>query len=366
MPKKKAKRATKLGKKLAAVKRGSRKKQQTESLWKGPEVDGITQSLLGRFLACRERFRLLVVDGLTTADDFNHRLEYGNMWHLCEEAYAAKQPWEEDLRAYVARLCSKYRHRQEQVAHWYEVCRAQFPIYAEFWAHYDKPIRPVSQEEVFAVPYTLPSKRVVLLKGKWDSVDIVGTGKNARMYLQENKTKGDIDEQLLRRQLQFDLQTNVYLIALKLKMGQSKTPLAGVRYNVVRRPLSGGRGSIRQRKPTKSNPKGESSQAFYARLAGLIEDDPGYFFMRWTVEFTSEDLERFQTQFLTPILEQLCDWWEWISSKPDNIWIESIHWRHPFGVYNPMNEGRASEMDEYLASGSKLGLVKATTLFPEL
>ena len=58
-------------------------------IWDGPEEDGITQSLLSRFLVCRERFRILVVDGLKPVDQFSSRIEYGQMWHLCEENLAA-------------------------------------------------------------------------------------------------------------------------------------------------------------------------------------------------------------------------------------------------------------------------------------
>ncbi len=61
-------------------------KRGTGPLWKGPEVDGITFSLLSRFIACPERFRILVTEGLQPHDEFNHRIEYGNMWHTCEEA----------------------------------------------------------------------------------------------------------------------------------------------------------------------------------------------------------------------------------------------------------------------------------------
>ena len=65
---------------------------ERKPLWSGPmdqgPQGGISQSLLGKFLSCRERFRLLVVEGLTDADSFSPRMEYGNLWHCCEEAYA--------------------------------------------------------------------------------------------------------------------------------------------------------------------------------------------------------------------------------------------------------------------------------------
>jgi hypothetical protein len=43
-----------------------------------------------------------------------------------------------------------------------------------------------------------------------------------------------------------------------------------------------------------------------------------------------------------------------------------VHWRHPFGVYDALNEGGSSDLDEYLETGSTVGLERASTLFPEL
>jgi hypothetical protein len=160
-----------------------RQVRRSEPLWKGPEVDGITQSLLGRFLVCRERFRLLVVEGLKQADTFNHRLGYGEMWHVCEESHAAQmvggpaqvKPWDVALQEYCKKQCEKYPLQQEQIQHWYEVCRLQFPIYVEYWRKHRDTVKriPLAQEEVFDVPYRLPSGRIVRLRGKFDGVDSI-------------------------------------------------------------------------------------------------------------------------------------------------------------------------------------------------
>jgi len=209
---------------------------------------------------------------------------------------------------------------------------------------------------------------------------MIGKKPKAYLYLQENKTKADINEQQLHRQLQFDLQTMFYLVAL----WENKASPKGVRYNVVRRPLSGGKGSIRQHKPSKAKPQGESLEEFYSRLGGIIAEDPGYYFMRWTVGVTKDDIERFKREFLNPILESLCDWWEWIKGG-ENPWIgncwradktskrpaasrirQTIHYRTPYGFYNVLAEGGSTELDEYLATGSMLGLEQKDKLFGEL
>lgn len=349
-----------------------KKKPKKTTVWGGPEEAGITQSLLSRFLCCRERFRLLVVEGLKPKDAFNHHLEYGNLWHEAEEHFAAgRDNWLTHVQSYGKELIHRYRNDQVAIEKWYNVCRVQFPVYIDYWKkHPDvKKRTPIFQEEVFCVPYTLPSGRVVKLKGKWDSVDWVGTKKSGGIYLQENKTKSDIDERLVVRQLGFDLQTMIYLIALKESWGDTKGKILGVRYNVVRRPLSGGKGSIRQHQPTKKNPKGETSEEYYNRLQAIIKEEPEHFFMRWKVEVLDSDIEKFKTEFLDPCLEQLCDWWDWVSSCyriNRNPFEDKCHFRNPYGIYNAQLLGRESELDEYLATGSTLGLEKTTNLFPEL
>lgn len=371
-----------------------------QPVWKGPEVDGVTFSLLNRFLSCRERFRIMVVEGLKSEEGFNHRIEYGNMWHVCEEAFAGTiqtledgtkvetigsviPPWQTALNDYGQKLCRKYPSEQEQVEHWYRVCQAQFPIYIDYWKKNAEVVvrEPLLQEQVFDVPYKLPSGRVVRLRGKWDAVDLIGKGKDAGIYLQENKTKGQIVPSQIVRQLTFDLQTMMYLVTLvkythahplrdqarSVGAGDS-VPICGVRYNVIRRPLSGGKGTIIRKKATKNHPE-ETKYEYYKRLASYIEAEPQEYFYRWTVDVTPGDIMNFRRECLDPILEQLCLWWSWVSSKdpaPEEYGGCSPHWRHPYGCVNFIDEGAVTSYDEYLASGSTVGLRQVETLFPEL
>ncbi len=375
------------------------KKLLTEPLWEGPESTGpnggITQSLLSLFIMCRERFRVKTILGLGEANRFSHRLEYGQMWHTCEEALASQggggqlglnDVWDLELKKYGTTLCQKYPLQQEQIQHWYEVCKTQFPIYVGYWAkHRDvKERTPLLQEEIFNVDYQLPSGRVVRLRGKWDSVDLLGKPKVASICLKENKTKADINEEQMKKQLLFDLQTMTYLVALqefkKQEEVEHKTrlpenwyryhsrPVNKICYNVVRRPLSGGRGSITQKKGSK-NVEPETMEEFYARLADIIRAEPEYFFMRWTVDITQSDIGKFKRLCLDPLLEAICDWWEFITTHLDDPFDPAghgIHWRTPYGLYNPIAEGASTDLDEHLDTGSTIGLQRVDTLFPEL
>jgi hypothetical protein len=278
---------------------------------------------------------------------------------------------------------------REAIDHWLSVCRTQFPIYLEHWAKYPSHAKrtPLLQEQVFDVPYRLPSGRTVRLRGKWDAVELVGTGKDAGIWLGEHKTKGDIDEEQLQRQLTFDLQVGVYLTALHEVRQQIGTPLSkrvvdltkpirGVHYNVVRRPLSGGKGSIVRHKATASKPE-ETREHYYGRLGDIIREDSGHYFMRWDVAVTPFDVERFRQRCLDPILEQLCDWWQWVSApllrddpfmspRGEDFRIQAIHWQHPFGCVNHLDDGGSSDLDAHLETGSEAGLCRVDKLFEEL
>lgn len=381
-----------------------------EPLWKGPqdasEMGGITFSMLSRFIVDRERFRLYAIEGLKSRDRFNHRIEYGSMWHVCEEGLARyfsneddprtqEEAWGEPLEEYATQLASRYPLEQEAVTHWYNVCKVQFPHYVKFWAEHPDVLQrePILQECIFNVAYVLPSKRIVRLRGKFDSVDHIPGADVPGLYLQENKTKGDVDVQLIQQQLTFDLQTMMYLIALKEMQDSAfwnrshkrwrSIPVVGVRYNVVRRPLSGGKGTIVRHKATKNKAE-ETWDEYYGRLGEYITDTPDLYFMRWKANVSTSEINDFKGHCLNQILEQLCDWYEWVTADP-NPWRTTplrvpsdinlqparvinpdIHWRHPFGVYNILNEGGSSEYDNLLQHGDEVGLRRVDRLFEEL
>lgn len=361
-------------------------KARSGPVWKGPEEDGITFSLLSRFLCCRERFRLLVVEGLKPAEHFNPRIEFGQMWHVCEEELAktggevgpANDDWCRALVEYCKGLCKKFPLEQEKIDHWYKLAKAMFPMYVDYWSkHPDvKDRSPLLQEQVFEVPYHLPSGRTVKLRGKFDSVDLVGKGKEAGIWLQENKTKSSIDTDRLSRQLRFDLQTMIYLVAYYelakrpdrpkvLTNLDSKLRPQGVRYNVIRRPAH---------KSVDNAMKKLNEDLGTGRI--------GEWLARWKVDVSTEDVLKFRREHLDPVLEQLCDWWGWIKyclqenhdpftpvdvgGEEGRLYGLGLHWRHPFGVYNVLDEGGASDLDLYLEDGNETGLQRVEQLFGEL
>jgi hypothetical protein len=348
--------------------------------WKGPYQDGITQSLLCNFLVCRERFRLLTIDGLKEDSGFNHAIEYGSMWHECEEALLARKSWQKALKAYVNYLGKHYPEAVKEIAKWYEVCKVQFPIYQDFYRR-DKDTRnlePLLQEYAFRVPYVLPSGRTILLRGKFDGVFKLGKS----LYLLEHKSKGKIDEGGITGTVKQNLQVLFYLIALSESRNtlpqvsaHQSLPLYGVLYNVIRRPLSD-HYAIRQR-------KSESLKAFYQRLGESIAEDPKHYFKRWKVRIPASKIAKFKEQTLHPILEQLCDWWEFVTSGDawriptgvdctlnpalqPNLPGGGLHYQASFGVYNSLGTGFRGDYFDFLTTGYTGNLTFVDSLFPEL
>ncbi len=136
-------------------------KPRTGSLWEGPESDGpnggITFSALNLFLQCRERFRIRMVKGIHPVEEWSHRLFYGNLWHLAEECFAAKPmtrspTWEHAILDYAKKESRKFPVQGQQIDHWYNVLKIQFPQYIDFWSkHKDTSSRtPLLQEQVFS------------------------------------------------------------------------------------------------------------------------------------------------------------------------------------------------------------------------
>jgi hypothetical protein len=380
------------------VKKPKRKVDTSSFLWKGPYEHGITQSLMNRFMTCRERFRLYALLGVTPDMGFNHKLEYGNMWHECEEKFAAREDWNKALNAYTQKLVTEHHLERDEILKWHSLCKRQFPIYIDYWKEHDdvKHREPYYQEEEFRVPYKLPSGRSIVLRGKWDAVDII----NGYYWIQENKAKGDFNEDKILQDLQFSIQPLMYLIALREHFRQKGMKsllknIEGVRYNVIRRPLSGwsSRYNLKQKKGREVNKKvkdpktgkqvdvvdargrkvkirvgEETTEEYYDRVAELIKSEPEYFFFRQRVCVSPTDLKRFKVQFFHRQLEVMCDWWDWITSQEglDNPFGNNVHYRCPYGLYNPMMLDRPEPYGALLDQGLMSGLKRTTTMFPEL
>lgn len=378
------------------------------SLWKGPVEDGLTQSLLSRWICCRERARLYMVEGWREDGGFNEPLEFGNFWHEAEEAHNGGRKWLPPMQKYRDKLREEHGGGSEDlIRKWYSVARYTFPAYLKYWSTHSDEINrtPIFEEAAFRVPYTLPSGRRLTLRGKFDCV--FRSGKS--VYLQEHKTKTRVDEIGITKTVDRNLQTMIYQLALhrfkaghgtidgwsdakvaKAREGLQKYRIKGVLYNVIRRPLGDMR-SIKQRKGRMVKGKrvgAETEKEFYTRMVEKIMEEPREYFMRWKVILTKQDMDAFLERTLHPVMETFMDWWQSIEEDPFNPWVTTVaqpmesmvsgrhvervsvpnpfHFQAPWGVYNSLAGGFRGDFFEYLTDGSTTNLKQVSTLYPEL
>lgn len=333
--------------------------------------------MLNRYLNCGERYRIYYVEGWQPVSVFNNRIEFGNMWHEAEEALSATGEWQHAIKAYASKLCDRFPLQQDEIIHWARMCSALFPVYLEYWAsHPDtKKTEPLEEEKVFHVPYKLPSGRTVFLRGKRDGV-VKTAGKTGGAWLNEHKTKTAIDAMKISQQLTFDLQTMFYVTALcqehslfsYITEKGEKYPIKGVFYNVIRRSSH------------------KTPESMLKKVTEDLQDGrAGEWFSRWTIPVSAQEVSSFILQTLNPILENLCDDYEWWShclynsvgtSRVSTYSYEKRHklfphhkqrhFRMPYTGYNPLAEGGESDIDTYLNTGRTAGLTRDNILFPEL
>ena len=292
------------GRKSASAWQGVRKRRVVNKVRKlvlpvDPKLftmeDGITQSLIHCYLACRRQMRL-VLQGwrlpITKA-----AMTYGSIFHdLLEHYYVAiiNGKLDKDSKfslfarrhtaAWVKKQGKNLRHggdlkmALEQSA---KVC-AVFPSYCNFHKEDFDRIEWRELEGVFDLVW-----HGFRIRGRWDGLFKMGK----RLWLLETKTKSRIDIESIKEAVSFDFQSLFYITALAEKMGED---IEGVYYNVIRNP------QLKQGKT-------ESMKAFIARIAADAKKREAFYFMRFEATFLRSVRKEFETELLT-ILGEIRDW----------------------------------------------------------
>lgn len=308
--------------------------------------DGITQGLLGRFHHCRQDSRWYL-KGFQRMGEESLPLAFGNVAHeMFERIYVdirtgklTKPPSQKFIN----------RHLDDIQKTWYQenprasaklttvmasalgFTQAIVPVYFQKWKG-DFNRQWVGVEREFAIPYTLEDGRRTVLRGKKDAVFYQPrktTHLEKGYWLLETKTKSRVDEAFLQDWLPWDIQSNMYMWAIRKT--EKKRP-RGVLYNIVRRP------QLRLK-------KGESPSQFAARCAGDVQERPDFYFYRIKCVVDRQDLYRFEAQ-LEDMVKEFYDWWEGLGPHYRN----SNGCETKYGVCDWF-EACAGRMDMYLREG---------------
>ncbi len=265
-----------------------KKKKKSKVLY-DPRRDGVTQSALTTWLECPEKFRLLQMEGLAFQARPASALTWGSIFHDCLEGFYSKKEkldkvfdrWreKENVTMMNPNDIERWEHMEMQI-------EVTFVRYVKYWKGVDKELKWVGLEQEFAIPFEVNNMGTVNLRGKMDGCYET----NGKLWLMENKTKGQINEAEISDTLEREFQLHFYHYCLKRV--KKKTPV-GATYNIIRRSQL----KLLQK---------ETIAQHGHRLDDKISEDEGKFFSRLeyavdpaSIDLFAADLHQILTKFLT-------------------------------------------------------------------
>ena len=271
-----------------------------EAHWKGPLVDGLTQSLINKFLSCPYRFYLYAILGLEDDTAPHPNLIWGDCYHVGLEHLLPGKDVELAQTKAMERL--QEWKSQDNVNKETVPALNMYPIsITSMLPLYDlmKMEGPWKTEIVFEHPHDIRGNKF-LFKGKMDALSLHNND------LGEHKCKGRIDPELLREEIRDDLQVNLYL-----KVAESER----VRYDLIKIP------EVQWRVPYRT--KSESDKQYISRLyygnCGATQDFPVTKNRHaWIHQSTHTIPENHQAQYWKQTIEPLAlliqEWYEYVTS----------------------------------------------------
>lgn len=267
------------------------------------ERDGVTQSLVAMWLACREQARLYL-EGWDSRY-VSPALVFGSIMHgALEQAYLEVQsgklrsaPSRKTAGEYVDRVEKQWRRENlsptkdtlEVLEESLALTERIIPIYFDFWSNDFKTKKWLSLEENFNMPVKLESGKVIPVKGKRDGTFQTKSG----IWLFETKTKSMVNEGDLMETLSFETQIMLYMKSM-WKQSVDGAPPRGTLYNIIRK-------TALKRKVE------EDVVQFADRVEADMLARPDFYFIRIESPVTRQELIDFWKQFAS-ILEEMHLW----------------------------------------------------------
>lgn len=261
--------------------------------------DGVTQSLMHCFLACRRQFQYLL-QGWRSVQT-KSAMTYGSIFHyLLEQYYNGIIAGEVDrdtlfkkfarahTKAWIKKEGKRLRHGGDLKMALKEVAKvcAVFPAYCRFHDEDFDELDWQAVEGVFDIMW-----RGFRLRGMWDGLYKI----KKRLWLLETKTKGRIEPAIIKEALNFDFQCLYYITALAERR---REPIDGVRYNVIRNP-----GLVQGNL--------ETMKQYTTRIAEDAEKRNAFYFMRFEGPFDRSTRREFEEE----LFMKLCEMRDWIDGK---------------------------------------------------
>jgi hypothetical protein len=290
-------------------------------IWRGPEVDGITQSMISKFVQCPYRFYLYAILGLKDNSELHPNLIWGDVFHKGLEHYIKTRNINNSVVAMHDYLATKYPQAPSTYDKTTKGLLWKFSL-STYEGEWDTEI-------AFAIPVTLPSGRKVLVRGKKDAlcIDHPQYGR----CLGEHKCKGWIDPAQVRREIKQDRQLNVYMYLHHIEW---------VNYDLILIP------EAQKYLPARSyneSPAEWIQKLFIGPCASYngkfpINQNVHEWIHSSTYHLPREEQEAYWNFTIFPELERMCRFWDHVNQPgfdPDNPdYYNEVFYRAPVRQFN--------------------------------
>jgi hypothetical protein len=253
--------------------------------YKGPKVDGVTQSLLSNFIDCPQRC-LYDLQGWQipgTKDAFL----FGSLMHKLFELHIVSMKNGTPFPSFSKLRKDWLKNERVQQADRTlieEHFAKAFPLlkaYCVRWDKDDKKRKWIGAEQIFDVSW-----KGYRLRGMRDGIYEV----KGKIWIIEHKTtSSSVSNATFSSKLNFDFQSLFYALATLV---ERKIPVAGILYDVVKVP---------------SLVMNEPPSAYAERLTEHIQDNVDSYFGRYMITLDARTWKRFQSQLLLK-LHNFDDW----------------------------------------------------------
>lgn len=325
------------------------------TLWKGPYIDGITQSMIGKFVQCPYRFYLYAILGLKDNTPLNANLIWGDVFHKGLELYIKSK----NLHIAVGGMSDYLAAKYPQAPNTYETStrrmlyKFSLNTYQGEW----------ETEITFRHPVILPrSGRQVFIRGKKDALNV--SHPDYGRILGEHKCKGYIDPVKNGKEISQDLQANIYCYLHNIEW---------VNYDLILIPEA--------QKYSPARAFNETPSIYMERLftgpCGNYNKFPvntnvHQWIYSTTYSLPREGQEVYWNHTVYPYLERMCNWWEYVTQPgfdhTDPKFYNGIFYKVPVRQFDPsLTEKFECEYYSHLIGDEDLSdLAHVGSLYQEL
>lgn len=292
------------------------------------------------WLVDKTAFEISYLRDLEVVEPWNKNMNYGSFVQAGIEGFIkTRQPRgaAKFIDNMFEKQCKQYED-YEDIAWWSSIAQTTVSTWIDLYGKDLDKYKVTNSEAHHKITLNLPSGRPITLHGYID-----GEGEN---ILMENKTRGEWDEVALAKEIDLNLQFNMYSLFFSAKYGRLPERFW---YQHIRRPLGFAY------KGPRSKAK-ESKEDFRKRLGEAIDMNRDYHFFRYFARPTEDRHQRFLHQCLYPMLEAFLDWYFYMIHPQRSTEVNRTHWVTPYGLYSPFMEGTLERFREYRLNGSTFGL----------